>query len=100
MSFSLMQLKAVYCSLLSIKLLKGRHIERAFKVGKTRARCNASYGSQHLPLNKLLSATHIVRLSRKIVRLWKRIRTTTVNRDYKDLERPQLACVTIQKDVP
>ena len=35
-------------------------------------RCGDRYGFQLLPLNKLLSATHIIRLSGEIVRLRRR----------------------------
>ncbi len=34
-------------------------------------RCSDGYRFQLLPLNKLLSATHIIRLSGEIVRLWR-----------------------------
>lgn len=39
-----------------------------------RLRCSDGYRFQLLPLNKLLSATHIIRLSGEIVRLWRRER--------------------------
>lgn len=39
-------------------------------IGEKGLICSECYGSQRLPLNKLLSAAHIIRLSGEIVRLW------------------------------